>query len=60
MWEDPIVSDVRRTREKIAARFNFDVNAIFMDLRNRQTALGRRIVSPKPPAKTANKGRHSP
>ncbi len=45
MWEDPIVAEVRRTREQLAARFGFDVKAIFDDLRNRQAVLGNRLVS---------------
>ena len=45
MWEDPIVSEVRRTREELAARFGFDVKAIFDDLRSRQSTLGNRLVS---------------
>ena len=44
MWEDPIVSDVRRVREQLSAQFDFDVKAIFADLRNRQAALGERLV----------------
>ncbi len=47
MWEDPIVAEVRRIREELAARFNFDVKAIFADIRQRQAALGARLVSPK-------------
>jgi hypothetical protein len=47
VWEDLIVSEVRRTREKLAAQFGFDVKAIFADLRSRQIALGRRLVSRK-------------
>ncbi len=47
MWEDPIVQDVRREREKLAAQFNFDVDAIFEDLRKRQSTLGERLVRPK-------------
>jgi hypothetical protein len=46
MWEDPIVADVRRAREELSARFNFDVTAIFADIRKRQAALGSRLVSP--------------
>jgi hypothetical protein len=45
MWEDPIVAEVRRVREQLAARFNFDVNAIFADIQKRQAALGPRLVS---------------
>lgn len=55
MWEDPIVAEVRRAREQLAARFNFDVKAIFADLRARQAALGARLVSrQKPPVSTAD------
>ena len=47
MWEDPIVAEVHRTREMLAAKFNFDIDAIFKDMQKRQTALGDRLVSPK-------------
>jgi len=43
-WEDPIVADVRRTREELSARFDFDLGAIFADIRNRQVKLGDRLV----------------
>lgn len=45
MWDDPIVNEVRAVREKLAARLNFDVDAMFADWRNRQAALGGRLVS---------------
>ena len=44
MWEDPIVAEVRRTREELSAKFGFDLKAIFADIRHRQTALGERLV----------------
>ncbi len=47
MWEDPIVAEVHRTREKLAAEYNFDVTAFFADLRRRQAALGARLVRQK-------------
>ncbi len=47
MWEDPIVAEVRRIREELAARFNFDLKAIFADLRQRQTLVEERLVSPR-------------
>ncbi len=47
MWEDPIVADVHRIREKLAAEYGFDVQTIFADLRQRQAALGGRLVSPR-------------
>jgi hypothetical protein len=47
VWEDPVVADVHRTREKLAAEYGFDLRAILADLRKRQTALGGRLVSPR-------------
>ena len=47
MWEDPIVAEVHRIREKLAAEFNFDVKAIFADLRKRQASRGARLVPQK-------------
>jgi len=47
MWEDPIVAEVHRTREKLAAEYNFDVAAFFADVRKRQALLGDRLVPQK-------------
>ena len=61
MWEDPIVAEVHRTREKLAAEYNFDVAAFFADLRKRQATLGGRLVHQKKRAEpTADvvQGRH--
>lgn len=35
MTEDPIVDEVRRWREEYAAQFDFNLDAIFDDLRRR-------------------------
>jgi len=43
-WEDPIVADVRRIREELSAKFNFDLAAIFADIRSRQASAGDRLV----------------
>ena len=43
-WEDPIVGDVRRTRERLSAKFDFDLQAIFADIRARQSGVGDRLV----------------
>jgi len=51
MWEDPIVAEVHRIREQLAAKFGFDVKAIFADMRTRQAALGDRLVKQKNRAK---------
>lgn len=47
MWEDPIVSEIRRIREELAAKFNFDIGAIFEDIRKRQIKLGSRLIRRK-------------
>lgn len=60
MWEDPIVAEVHRTREKLVAQYNFDMTAFFADLRRRQAALGGRLVLPKKlaePTAEADRGR---
>ncbi len=45
MWEDPIVAEVRRNRRELAEKFDFDLSAIVTDIRERQVALGPRLVS---------------
>jgi hypothetical protein len=47
MWEDPIVAEVHRAREKLAAESNFDVKTFFEGLRKRQDALGTKLVRPR-------------
>jgi hypothetical protein len=62
MWEDPIVAEVHRTREMLAAKFNFDIDAICADMQKRQADLGDRLVSPRTrgePTAEADQGRHS-
>ena len=62
MWEDPIVAEVHRTREKLAAECNFDIAAFFAGVRKRQAALGTRLVPQKKraePTAEADRGRHS-
>jgi hypothetical protein len=47
IWEDPIVAEVGKTREQLAGAFNFDVKAIFADLRKRQAESGVQLVRRK-------------
>lgn len=42
---DPVLAEVRRIREEYALKFNGDVHAILDDLRKRQAASGRKVVS---------------
>ena len=36
MINDPIVEEVRRVRDKLARQFDYDIHAIFADLRTRE------------------------
>jgi hypothetical protein len=47
MWEDPIVEEVHRTREKLAAEYGYDVKTMFAALRKREASLGVRLVPQK-------------
>ena len=41
---DPIIAELRAIRQAYAARFDYDVEAMFRDLRARQEASGREYV----------------
>ena len=48
---DPIIAEIRAIRDEHAARFNYDVKAIFRDIQARQKTSGRKYV--RYPAKRA-------
>jgi hypothetical protein len=41
---DPIVDEVRRVRDSHAARFNYDLDAIFQDIKEREKKSGLKFV----------------
>ncbi|MBI4687877.1 MAG: hypothetical protein HY756_08900 [Nitrospirae bacterium] len=45
MWKDSIVEDVRKVREKHAAKFNYNLEAIYRDLKKQQEIGKRKVVS---------------
>lgn len=56
MSEDPIVQEVRRIRQEHAARFDYDLQAIFDDLKRTEEArdpLQSPLVSPPEPGEIA-------
>lgn len=63
MWKDPIVEEVRRVRDAHAARFHYDLRAIYEDFKARERASNRQYVClpPKRPAIAAHPtpGEHS-
>lgn len=42
---DPIVEEVRRVRDAHAARFNYDLDAIFEDIKEQEKKSGYKFVS---------------
>ena len=49
-WKDPIVEEVRAAREAYAAKFNYDLDAIFEDIKRSEKlreAAGWKLVQPK-------------
>lgn len=45
MWKDEIVEEIHKYREEYAAKFNYDIRAIFDDLKRKQKESGRKYVS---------------
>ena len=43
-WKDPIVEEVRRVRDAYAKQFNYDLDAIFRDLKAKEQKSGRTVV----------------
>ncbi|MEB3881849.1 hypothetical protein [Lyngbya sp. CCY1209] len=45
MWKDEIVEEIHKIRDRYAKSFNYDLNAIFEDLRQKQAESGREVVN---------------
>lgn len=58
MWKDPIVEEVRRVRERHAAKYRYDLDAICRALKEDERRSGRTVVSlpPKKPQPWAEAG----
>ena len=57
MWKDPIVEEVRKIREKHAAKFKYDLDAICRDLKEQERKSGRLIsLAAKKPTRGAKTG----
>ena len=54
MAKDPIVEEIRRIRRRYAERFNFDLDAIYADLKERERRGEFSVVyrQPRPPRTT--------
>ena len=45
MWKDEIVEEIHQIREAYAKSLNYDLDAIFADLRKKEAESGREVVS---------------
>ena len=48
MIKDPIVEEVRKERESHAVKFNYDIRAIYEDLKKQEKESGREFVTLPP------------
>ena len=48
MWRDPVVEEVRAIRDAYTKRFNYDLDAITRDLREKEARSDRELVDPAP------------
>jgi hypothetical protein len=48
MYDDQLVDEVRKIRERLAEKHNFNLETIFSDLRKRQNKVQKRLVHRKP------------
>ena len=48
MWQDEIVEEIHRIRERYAQSLNHDLRAIFADLQKKQAESSREVVSLSP------------
>ena len=44
MYKDTILEEIHKYREEYAKSFNYDLKAMFEDLRKKQIAHGRKVV----------------
>lgn len=48
MWEDTIVKELRKIRERHASKFNYNLDEIFKDLKQRESISPNKKISLKP------------
>ena len=48
MWKDEIVEEVRRVRDQYAATFEYDLDAIYEDIKKQEEQSQHKVVSLPP------------
>ena len=44
VWQDSIVEEVRKARDAYAKQFNYDLDAIYRDLKAKERQSGRLVI----------------
>ncbi|MBE9202255.1 hypothetical protein IQ218_00660 [Synechocystis salina LEGE 06099] len=52
MFRDEIVEEIHKLRQEYARLFNYDLDAIYEDIKRREAISGRTYVTPNPTPKT--------
>ncbi|MGI8882646.1 MAG: hypothetical protein ACR2IA_00170 [Pyrinomonadaceae bacterium] len=45
MWKDEFVEEVRKVRDEYAAKFDYDLDAIYEDIKKQEKKSKRKVVS---------------
>ncbi len=45
MWNDKIVEEVRKARDEFAAKFNYNIDAIYREVKKQEAASKRKFAS---------------
>lgn len=48
MWKDEIVEEVRKARDEYAAKFDYDIDAIYEDIKKQEKKSKRKVISLTP------------
>ena len=48
MWKDEIVEEVRKARDEFAAKFDYDIDAIYREIKKQEVESTRKFVSYPP------------
>ena len=48
MWQDPVVEEVRAIRDAYAKQFDYNLEAIYRDLKEQEAKSGWKVVSLQP------------
>ena len=44
LWNDPIVEEVRKARDTYAKQFNYDLDRIYQDLKEKENKSNRMVI----------------